>query len=117
MAEEAKALVLASWLESELPADGNGMSVDAVAAELRRLHSANEALQATLNEADRRAGAAERELASKEDATQRQASWIRKAKAAAGYDNNISFDVVWDDALKALLDARGAKQVASDHTA
>jgi hypothetical protein len=33
------------------------------------------------------------------DAAERQASWVRQAKADAGYDNNTSFDVVWEETL------------------
>jgi len=52
------------------------------------------------DEADCRAGAAEREMVGlKEDAFQRQ-NWLRKAKREAGYADSISFDVVWKDMLE-----------------
>lgn len=52
-----------------------------------------------LHDADRRAGAAEREMEYlKEDALNRD-SWLRKAKQQWGVDYNVSFDVVWAQAL------------------
>jgi hypothetical protein len=32
--------------------------------------------------------------------------WLAKAKVDAGYSPGTSFDVVWDEALKALLEKR-----------
>jgi hypothetical protein len=66
-------------------------------------------LKADLAEADRRAGEAERRYArSVEDAISRE-SWIRKAKSEWGVHSNVSFDVVWAEALalKAARDASG----------
>lgn len=37
-----------------------------------------------------------------EDAQVRRNDWLRDAKKAAGYPDSVSFDVVWDAALKAL---------------
>lgn len=60
-----------------------------------------ESLQAQLNEADRRAGAAERENVSlRRDICDRR-RWLDEAKREAGYDANVSFDVVWAEALQA----------------
>lgn len=58
-------------------------------------------VSADLNEADRRAGAAERMSASYQDSACARDRWLRKAKEEWGVDNNVSFDVVWDQALKA----------------
>lgn len=57
------------------------------------------------DEADRRAGAAERRIEALEDAAFRRAKWLLQAKLDAGYPEEVSFDVVWDAALRALLDA------------
>ena len=47
-----------------------------------------------------------RRVADLEDTAQRRASWLYKAKQAAGYGDSVSFDVVWADALKALQNAK-----------
>lgn len=52
------------------------------------------------DEADRRAGAAERELEFEKDSSSRRASWLRTAKQQWGVHENVSFDVVWEEALK-----------------
>ena len=57
------------------------------------------AMSADLAEADRRAGAAERAKARVDDDAAKRASWLRSAKAEAGYDDNVSFDVVWAETL------------------
>jgi hypothetical protein len=36
------------------------------------------------------------------DECYKRQSWLDKAKSDAGYDRNVSFDVVWKDALQAL---------------
>lgn len=76
------------------------------------------------NEADRRAGAAERHMASLKDDSFKREQWLDKAKREAGYDRSVSFDVVWAAALKALLkidsraqklaDARDALKIADE---
>src|SRR4051794_24288642 len=53
------------------------------------------------DEADRRAGAAERNVERLDDSVSKHSSWLSKAKREAGYPDNISFDVVWSDALRA----------------
>jgi hypothetical protein len=59
-----------------------------------------ERLRAELSEADRRAGEAQRRLEFSQDSSQKRESWLRKAKAQWGVDCNVSFDVVWEEALK-----------------
>jgi hypothetical protein len=56
------------------------------------------------DEADRRAGAAERVLDSYEEERVARMNWLDEAKKAAGYDRNTSFDEVWTKALSALLE-------------
>lgn len=58
------------------------------------------------DEADRRAGAAERLNAHLEKSASLTRSWLDEAKRAAGYSANVSFDVVWAEALAALLEKR-----------
>lgn len=52
------------------------------------------------DEADRRAGAAERRLESELEASNARRSWLDKAKDQWGVDRNVSFDVVWAEALQ-----------------
>jgi hypothetical protein len=66
-----------------------------------------EELTAERDNADRRAGAAERRMEDYQDTSIRRDQWLRKAKEDAGYHYNTSFDVVWADALAALKRAKG----------
>lgn len=61
------------------------------------------AMTAERDEADRAAGAALRRLEYLEASERRQRAWLSEAKRDAGCDDNVSFDVVWAAALKALL--------------
>jgi len=63
-------------------------------------------VEAERDEADRRAGAAERRKVDLEVAEIRHRQWLDDAKRAAGYHPNVSFDVVWADALAALKEKR-----------
>ena len=56
-------------------------------------------LRAELAHADARAGAAERKLEHANDERARRSQWLSKAKREWGVDDNISFDVVWREAL------------------
>ena len=64
-----------------------------------------------LDEADRRAGAAERKLAYYIDWHEKNQAWLSEAKRAEGYGNNTPFDEVWAnlraerDRLRAALEA------------
>jgi hypothetical protein len=71
---------------------GNDMAIMMTGSQVR-------ALLAERDEADRRAGAAERRCADLSDAAIKRASWLRKAKAQAGYSDRTSFDVVWSETL------------------
>lgn len=53
------------------------------------------------DEADRRAGAAERRLADLEDSARKRERWMRQTKEARGYSEWTSFDRVWADTCKA----------------
>lgn len=57
-------------------------------------------LEVERDEADRRAGSAERRLADAKSSRGKHDSWKRKAKFDAGYHDNTSFDVVWKETLE-----------------
>ena len=56
-----------------------------------------------LDEADRIAGEATRQLRQYKDDAMRVSLWRDRQKREAGFSTNISFDVVWERALAALL--------------
>lgn len=56
-------------------------------------------LASDLAEADRRAGAAERENARLRNEASARSAWLSKAKREAGYPDSVSFDVVWAETL------------------
>lgn len=68
--------------------------------ENQSLASELEALRGERDEADRRAGAAERRLAYEVDARCGRDAWLRKAKEKWGVSSDCSFDLVWAEALK-----------------
>jgi hypothetical protein len=79
--------------------------LDFLAAENKELRQRNgllAAIEYERDEADRRAGAAERELADLKDRQLKADMWMEEAKAAAGYHRNDTFDDVWAEALTAL---------------
>ena len=59
-----------------------------------------ETLTRERDDADRRAGAAERLLAHAQDSAAARSHWLSKAKREWGVDDKVSFDVVWAEALK-----------------
>ena len=63
-------------------------------------------LSARLAESDRMLGEATREAVHYKQHYDREREWLRKAKRDAGYEENSSFDVVWDAALSALKSNR-----------
>ncbi len=67
------------------------------------------ALEAERDDADRRAGAAERLLEGKTDRIIKRERWLRDAKEARGYHQNISFDRVWADTCAAADRAQAAE--------
>jgi hypothetical protein len=73
----------------------------ATEAELRRLHARAQELEAERDEADRRAGRAERHMAGLNDDVRRFEAARRRMKAQWGVHDNVSFDVVWQQALDA----------------
>lgn len=65
-----------------------------------------EELKQQVKEADTRAGDAERRLSYCTERHNARTLWLDKAKREAGYEINVSFDVVWAEALAALLEKR-----------
>ncbi|MCP1550650.1 MULTISPECIES: hypothetical protein [Methylorubrum] len=66
---------------------------DSALADLQRV-------EAERDEADRRAGAAEREAESDREGTRKRNSWLHQAKLQAGYSTGVSFDKVWAETLE-----------------
>jgi len=69
-------------------------------------------LETERDDADRRAGAAERLLEGKTDSIIKRERWLRDAKEARGYHQNISFDRVWADTCAAADRAQAAEDRA-----
>lgn len=72
---------------------------DDVVADIRELESKLAACEKERDEADRRAGAAERHAEYQSERIGAREQWLRDAKAAWGVDDRVSFDVVWKEAL------------------
>jgi hypothetical protein len=83
------------------------------ADELARLRADVARLTAELNEADRRAGAAERRCAGMDEERTARERWLRRAKEEAKYDDTVSFDVVWAETLEKARRADAAEARAA----
>lgn len=57
-------------------------------------------LEVERDEADRRAGAAERRLADAQERAELSNAWLRQAKRDWGVSENLSFDDLWAEALQ-----------------
>ena len=51
-------------------------------------------------EQDRMIGEQRREILDLRDSESRRNNWLWKAKKDAGYGQNVSFDIVWEETLK-----------------
>ena len=97
---ENEALRLADYLEQVLiPQHPESNGIQKAATELRRLDSEIERLCKERNEADQRAGAAEREKLGLHDDVKRFEREIRRITEEWGAHRNTSFDDVWQEAL------------------
>lgn len=67
--------------------------------EIERLRDENTRLTKERDEADRRAGAAERLLSYERQDKRLRESWLDRAKEQWGVHRNTSFDIVWAEAL------------------
>ena len=74
-----------------------------------------EKIMAERDEADRRAGAAERHAAGLQDSAFARTQWLDKAKDQRGYPREVSFDVVWAETC-AKADERDAAIASRDAT-
>ncbi|WP_315127027.1 hypothetical protein [Comamonas antarctica] len=114
---QAKALILADALGQRAglfqPQPLDTLLADA-ASELQCLHVENENLRAERDDADRRAGRAERRMAALNDAVRGHDAAFRRMKAQWGVHENVSFDVVWQQALDAKANAQPAREPLTD---
>jgi hypothetical protein len=69
------------------------------------------------DEADRRAGSAERQLADEKDTSSKRGFWLYRAKEDRGYDQNVSFDVVWADTCALADRTEAAESLAQSEKA
>jgi hypothetical protein len=90
-----------------------GLEMNRLLSEAQKYFDQAKALAAERDEADRRAGAAERQRAGIEETVRAQERWLQKAKEERGYEHVVSFDQVWketcdkadaSDALKAEVE-------------
>ena len=99
--EQPEALRFAEMYDFGDPAAHGNAWKSAVCTELRRLHARVQELEAERDEADRRAGCAERRMAGLNDDVRRFKEERRCMKVQWGVHDNVSFDVVWQQALDA----------------
>ena len=77
-----------------------------------RLTAINRSLEGERDEADRRAGAAERLASSSSETIQAFRACRDKQKESAGYQRNVSFDIVWAETLAKANRAEAAEALA-----
>ena len=99
--EQPEALRLADEFDNAMAALHQISIGHSMTIELRRLHARVQELEAERDEADRRAGRAERHMAGLNDDVRRFEAARRRMKAQWGVHDNVSFDVVWQQALDA----------------
>jgi hypothetical protein len=74
-----------------------GMKIDTLMGDKIDLETKVESLTRERDDADRRAGAADRQLECYKDGKLRRSAWTDTWKEKLGYDRNVSFDVVMND--------------------
>ena len=99
--QQPEALRLVELYDFGDPAAHGNAWKSAVCAELCRLHTRVQELEAERDEADRRAGRAERHMAGLNDDVRRFEAARRRMKMQWGVHDNVSFDDVWQQALDA----------------
>ena len=104
--EQPEALRLVEMYDFGDPATQGNAWKSAVCTELRYLHTWVQKLEAERDEADRRAGCAERHMAGLSDDVRRFEEARRRMKVQWGVHDNVSFDVVWQQALDAKAEAK-----------
>ena len=93
-------------LRGRIGADNENYGCQITIGEARLIIEAVEALTSERDEADRRAGAAERRKMNLEVAEVKRRQWTDDAVRAAGFPLYASFDSVWAEALAALKEKR-----------
>ena len=101
LAANSEALRLVEMYDFGDPATQGNAWKSAVCVELCRLHTRVQELEAERDEADRRAGRAERHMAGLNDDVRRFEAARRRMKVQWGVPENVSFDNVWKQALVA----------------
>ena len=81
--------------------DSDRKIIKGAADEIERLRTRVAELTSERDEADRRAGAAERLLDGERYCNRRHKEWMAGAKEEWGVDKNTSFGVVWEEAMAA----------------
>lgn len=99
--QQPEALRLVEMYDFGDPATQGNAWKSAVCTELCYLHTRVQKLEAERDEADRRAGSAERRMAGLNDDVRRFEAARRRMKAQWGVHDNVSFDDVWQQALDA----------------
>lgn len=89
----------ADLIASNLHLEAERESVLKCATKVADLKQRVEALEKERDEADRRAGASEREMEGLKETAFRRSMWLDNAKDQWGVDKNVSFDVVWAECL------------------
>lgn len=99
--QQPEALRLVEMYDFGDPATQGNAWKSAVCTELCYLHTRVQKLEAERDEADRRAGCAERRMAGLNDVVRRFEAARHRMKVQWGVPENVSFDVVWQQALDA----------------
>jgi len=84
-------------LETRADPAGEVLELYELRTQVRDINTMLAGLRAERDEADRRAGSAERRLAFEEDTNRKRRQWNDEQKRARGYSTNDTFDKVWHD--------------------
>ena len=106
------ALQRAGLTAIRLAREGDTKAAEVIRAQADHIAS----LEAERDEADRRAGAAEREMQTLKDTIARLNSVRSKQKRDWGVDDNTSFDVIWNEALALKAQLSQAKKELTTQT-
>jgi len=98
LAAEQRVAELQAYKDADVEAR-RAMLSQTITARIEELEQQVAQLTAALADADRRAGAAERAMAGAYESLSNRSEWLAQAKRAWGVDANVSFDVVWQEAL------------------
>lgn len=85
--------------EVKLVIDSKDTTIQALKDRISKLEASIKELQKEVDEADRSAGKANRLLEYKTEECIKRQDWLSKAKKQWGCNDNVSFDVIWEEAL------------------